>query len=215
MPDYVLLVDDDNSMRKSLSSYLSNKGFFVKSFKDVNSASISLQQKIPDIIISDILMPINNGYFLIKLLKKNPEYSHIVFIFLTAKGMTQDRIIGYNLGCHAYLTKPFDPEELISIMRSLLNSFKYLKKKINSYSDCCYLQKPISSKNYQFTYREKTILQLVSKGMMNKEIALQLSLNLRNVEKYVSRLLYKTGTRNRTELVNHFSQLGFHLIEGE
>jgi DNA-binding NarL/FixJ family response regulator len=215
MPDYVLLVDDDNSMRKSLSCYLSNKGFLVKSFKDVNSAFLSLQQKIPDIIISDILMPINNGYSLIKLLKKNPEYSRIVFIFLTAKGMTQDRIIGYNLGCHAYLTKPFDPEELISIMRSLLISFKHFKKKFNRYSDSCHLRKEVSSKKYQFTYREKTILQLVLKGMMNKEIALQLSLNIRNVEKYVSRLLFKTGTRNRTELVNHFSQLDFHLVEGE
>jgi DNA-binding NarL/FixJ family response regulator len=212
MPDYVLLVDDDNSMRKSLSCYLSNKGFLVKSFKDVNSAFLSLQQKIPDIIISDILMPINSGYSLIKLLKKNPEYSHIVFIFLTAKGMTQDRIIGYNLGCHSYLTKPFDPEELISIMRSLLLSFKHFKKKFNSYSDSFQLSKEVSFKKYQFTYREKTILQLVLKGMMNKEIALQLSLNIRNVEKYVSRLLFKTGTRNRTELVNHFSQLDFHLV---
>jgi len=53
-----------------------------------------------------------------------------------------------------------------------------------------------------FTYREKSILELVIKGYTNKEIANSLQLSLRNVEKYVSRLLYKTNTRNRTELVN-------------
>ena len=67
MSKYILLVDDDNNMRKSLSFYLSDQGFLVKSFRDVNSAFLSLNDKIPDVIISDILMPTNNGYNLIKL----------------------------------------------------------------------------------------------------------------------------------------------------
>jgi DNA-binding NarL/FixJ family response regulator len=211
MSKYVLLVDDDNTMRKSLSFYLSDQGFLVKSFKDVNSALLSLKKKIPDVIISDILMPTNNGYNLIKFLKKNSKYSTILFIFLTAKGMTHDRIMGYNLGCHAYLTKPFDPEELVSIMRNLLTNFRLFKIKYNSYSHW----RTIPSHSYQFTYRERTILKLVLQGMMNKEIALQLSLSLRNVEKYVSRLLLKTKTRNRTELAKHFLSLNFCPVEGE
>lgn len=215
MSKYILLVDDDNTMRTSLSFYLSDQGFLVKSFRDVNSAFLSLRDKIPDIIISDILMPTNNGYSLIKLLKKNAEYSTILFIFLTAKGMTHDRILGYDLGCHAYLTKPFDPEELVSIMKNLLTNFKLFKTEYSN--SCCRndMLKSVSSNQYQLTYREKTILELVLQGMMNKEIALTLSLSLRNVEKYVSRLLVKTGTRNRTELVKHFLSLSFYLSEGE
>ena len=215
MSKYILLVDDDNNMRKSLSFYLSDQGFLVKSFRDVNSAFLSLRDKIPDIIISDILMPTNNGYSLIKLLKKNAEYSTILFIFLTAKGMTHDRILGYDLGCHAYLTKPFDPEELVSIMKNLLTNFKLLKTECSNGFRRDYMLKSVSSNQYQLTYREKTVLELVLKGMMNKEIALTLSLSLRNVEKYVSRLLVKTGTRNRTALVKHFLSLNFYLGEGE
>ena len=75
--------------------------------------------------------------------------------------------------------------------------------------------KSVSFDKYQLTYREKTILELVLQGMMNKEIASTLSLSLRNVEKYVSRLLFKTSTRNRTELVKHFLSLSFHVDEGE
>ena len=160
-------------------------------------------------------MPTNNGYSLIKLLKKNAEYSTILFIFLTAKGMTHDRILGYDLGCHAYLTKPFDPEELVSIMKNLLTNFKLFKTECSNSFRRDHMLKSVSSNQYQLTYREKTILELVLKGMMNKEIALTLSLSLRNVEKYVSRLLVKTGTRNRTELVKHFLSLSFYLGEGE
>ena len=215
MSKYILLVDDDNNMRKSLSFYLSDQGFLVKSFRDVNSAFLSLNDKIPDVIISDILMPTNNGYNLIKLLKKNSKYSTILFIFLTAKGMTHDRIFGYNLGCHAYLTKPFDPEELVSIMRSLLTNFKLFKTGCNGSFHRNDMLQSVSFDKYQLTYREKTILELVLQGMMNKEIASTLSLSLRNVEKYVSRLLFKTSTRNRTELVKHFLSLSFHVDEGE
>jgi DNA-binding NtrC family response regulator len=70
MSQYILLVDDDNSMRKSLAMYLSNQGFIVTTCRDVNTAYLSFQKKIPDVVISDILMPNINGYKFIKLLKK-------------------------------------------------------------------------------------------------------------------------------------------------
>jgi DNA-binding NarL/FixJ family response regulator len=204
MPKYILLVDDDNSMRKSLSLYLIDKGFSVTSCKDVHSAYLSLKERMPDIIISDILMPKGNGYNLLKFLNDDPVYTKILFIFLTVKGMTPDRILGYKLGCQAYLTKPFDPEELVYIIKSLLNKFYQHKKQSN-------ISQYIQNHNYKFTYREKTILDLVLQGKRNKEIANILALSLRNVEKYVSRLLFKTGKCNRTELVKYFCQLKFDL----
>jgi DNA-binding NarL/FixJ family response regulator len=121
--------------------------------------------------------------------------------------MTQDRIFGYKLGCHAYLTKPFDPEELLWIVKSLLMNLSFKNTIFTDASShkSAFLYN-LNSK--EFTYREKTILNLVLKGMMNKEIAHELALSIRNVEKYVSRLLSKTGTRNRTELVQYFYE--FH-----
>ena len=139
-----------------------------------------------------------NGYDFIKLLKLDILLLDIPVIFLTAKGMTDDRIKGYNLGCHAYLTKPFNPEELLAIIKNIFHNINIMQ--INSIHNLNNIH--TESHILQFlTYREKTVLKLLLKGYMNKEIAINLNISLRNVEKYISRLLNKTKTRNRTELV--------------
>ncbi len=194
----LLLVDDDNDLVKLLSHYLLAEGFLVNTSDSVTNALVVIKHKKPDLIISDIMMKHLDGYDFIKLLKKDKVLLDIPFIFLTAKGMTNDRIRGYNLGCHAYISKPFDPQELLSI---IYNIFKRIDKlqlySINNLS--CYSKFP----NYinSFTYREKQVLTLLLQGFMNKEIAFHLNLGIRNIEKYITRLLKKTNTRNRTELV--------------
>ena len=65
-----------------------------------------------------------SGYDLVRSLRNDPTISHIPFIFLTAKGMTEDRITGYKMGCKAYLGKPFDPEELVAIIDNILSDRK-------------------------------------------------------------------------------------------
>ena len=197
MKKKLLLVDDDLELRKSISDYLFNEGFNVVCSCTGKEALVILQKWHVDLIITDIVMPILDGYDLIKWLHLNPNLSHIPVIFLTAKGMTSDKIKGYDLGCNAYLTKPFNPNELLSIVRNLLSKFDII---MNSYS-----QSKNDYSNQQLisilTPKEWIVFQLVYQGLMNKEIAMELSLNLRTVEKYVSRLLAKTHTRNRTELV--------------
>lgn len=194
----LLLVDDDDHLRYLLSSYLINEGFVINSVNSVQSALVIIKQDRPDLIISDIMMKHLDGYDLIKLLKLDSLLIDIPIVFLTAKGMTFDRIKGYNLGCHAYLTKPFNPQELLAIIKNIFYNIDLFKTKFigNFYKK--YDNHDIIK---LLTYREKTILELILKGYMNKEIALKLNIGLRNVEKYVSRLLNKTKSRNRTELV--------------
>lgn len=194
----LLIVDDDNNVIKLLSSYLLSHGFLVNSVNNVESALVLIHRNKPDLIITDIMMKKLDGYDFIKLLKLDDLFLDIPIIFLTAKGMTSDRIRGYNLGCHAYITKPFNPQELLSIINSIFKNINIFKLK---YINRCAISNINHDKIYSFTNREKNILQLVMKGYMNKEIAMQLNLSLRNIEKYVSRLLSKTNTRNRTELV--------------
>ena len=203
----ILLVDDDLSLLSSLSLYLSAQGFQVESFNNVDSSLQFLDIQQPDIIISDIVMPKQDGYKLLNAIKENFQSRNIPFIFLSAKGMTQDRILGYNAGCHAYLIKPFDPEELLAIINNLLShSQNDLINKIEDenidYLTIKHNNKPL----LDFTFREQTVLKFLLQGMTNKEIAVQLSVSLRNIEKYVSRLLSKTGTRNRTELTQYCFQ---------
>ena len=133
------------------------------------------------------------------------KWANVPIVCLTAKGMTQDRSKGYSLGCNAYLTKPFHPSELLSIIDSIFYNISLLEKSMHLQS--APITKDLSSQFAsftddvkEFTPREISVLKLLIRGLMNKEIANRLNLSIRNVEKYVSRLLNKTNTRNRTEL---------------
>nr|YP_010937757.1 hypothetical protein Ycf29 [Palisada intermedia]WKW95687.1 hypothetical protein Ycf29 [Palisada intermedia] len=196
----ILLVDDDHNLIDLLSYYLSAEGFFVDSAYTIRNALAFIDYDCPDLIISDIMIKDLNGYDFIKLLKLDDNLVDLPFIFLTAKGMTSDRIKGYNLGCFAYLTKPFNPKELLAIINNIFTNINLIKSRNRFNLDVS--KKFLSSKFLQsFTTREKHVLKLLLRGYMNKEIAIKLDTSLRNVEKYVSRLLYKTNTRNRVELI--------------
>ena len=199
MSHRILLVDDDIALLASLLCYLSDTGFSVDTANTVDKAIDSLTNTnyVYDLVVADIVLPQRNGYNLIRYMNNSVELQNIPVIFLTAKGMTNDRITGYDLGCSGYLVKPFDPAELLSMIRNILLN----RKNINV------VYKPqtlnISSVD-MLTPREQDVLDQVLKGMTNKEIAIGLGSTVRNVEKYVSRLLSKTGTRNRTELAQYF-----------
>jgi DNA-binding NarL/FixJ family response regulator len=215
----LLLVDDEPGVRESVKAYLEyNDTFQVQVASNANEAWVLLQKEIPDLIISDIMMPQVDGYQFLQKLREDPRYQAIPVVFLTARGMTSDRIQGYDAGCDAYLPKPFDPDELEAIIKNLLErrqvtaqasteaakleeivqEIKEIKAHLDQKSGLVTTPPPIK---IDLTPREQSILDLVAEGLMNKEIAARLDTSVRNVEKYVSRLFSKTGTNSRTELV--------------
>jgi DNA-binding NarL/FixJ family response regulator len=122
--------------------------------------------------------------------------------------MTEDRIRGYKIGCRAYLAKPFDPEELVAVIDNILSDKKNIKNINNIKKEIQDLRKEINSfnkfnQNLTFTKREINILLAISKGLSNKDIANKLKISVRNVEKYVTRLLNKTNVSNRVKLANY------------
>nr|YP_009122074.1 hypothetical protein [Choreocolax polysiphoniae]AJH65832.1 hypothetical protein [Choreocolax polysiphoniae] len=199
----ILLIDDDRNLRNLLYNYLISSGFIVYTVSNIYSALAIIKKNSLNLIISDIMMIELNGYDLISLLKLDHLFIDIPIIFLTAKSMISDRIKGYNLGCHAYLTKPFDPNELLAIIN---NIFYHIDISINK--SLLSINKILTSSqlinSFIFTPREQNILLLVIKGYMNKEIAITLNISLRNVEKYISSLLHKTNSRNRLNLAKLF-----------
>lgn len=215
----VLLVDDEPGVRESVQAYLEYADDIeVKLAANPNEAYEILEKNIPDVIISDIMMPEIDGYQFLKTLREDARYQNLPVVFLTARGMTSDRIEGYNSGCDAYLPKPFEPDELEAIVRNLLEKnqarkestpnnlqleeiardLKDIKEKIDGKSGFTTTPPPIP---IDLTPREQSVLDLVAQGLMNKEIAKKLQTSVRNVEKYVSRLFSKTDTNSRTELV--------------
>nr|UAD87898.1 hypothetical protein [Gracilaria textorii] len=199
MKKTILLIDDDINLLNSMASYLISEGFIIHITTNVCNVLNNLTIIQPDLIITDIMMPNMDGYELIKRIRSTKNWYQIPIIFLTAKGMTQDRILGYNLRCNAYLAKPFYPEELIAIINNIFQQIEFYKTNINHS-----IQKVENKKQNSIfdslTTKEYKVLILVSKGYTNKEIANKVNSSIRNIEKYVSRLLNKTKTRNRTEL---------------
>ena len=220
-PQKLLLVDDEPGIRESVKEYLEDEEQFeVKVASNATEAWDLLQKYMPDLVISDIMMPQVDGYQFLKKLREDIRFEAIPVVFLTARGMTQDRIEGYNAGCDAYVPKPFDPEELEAIIKSLLARHSTISGSNNSSSDLETVAREIReiklilgqqsiigitspTINLDLTPREQSVLDLVAEGLMNKEIAKRLETSVRNVEKYVSRLFGKTGTSSRTELVRY------------
>nr|YP_010197469.1 hypothetical protein LK222_pgp020 [Gracilaria domingensis]UAD85476.1 hypothetical protein [Gracilaria domingensis] len=199
MKKTILLIDDDVDLLNSMASYLISEGFTIHITTNGYNALENLAIIQPNLIITDIMMTNIDGYEVIKKIRSKKNWHQIPIIFLTAKGMTQDRILGYNLGCNAYLAKPFYPEELIAIINNIFKQLEFYKPHINDSVQKLQNEEQNSIFN-SLTPKEYAVLVLVAKGYTNKEIANKVNSSIRNIEKYVSRLLHKTKTRNRTEL---------------
>ena len=231
----LLLVDDEPGLRKATQAYLEEESFCVETAKDGEEGWEKAQQLLPDLVISDVMMPRLDGYGLLARLREDERLAGTPVVFLTAKGMTADRIAGFMAGVDDYIPKPFDPDELVARVRSVLARQQRLLAEAARFADADVgkLARQITeirsllgqggqgssgrqgshgeAPQQQFTPREASVLQLVAEGLMNKEIAKRLGTSIRNVEKYVSRLFGKTSTSSRTELVRY--ALEHHLVD--
>ncbi len=125
----VLVVDDNEEITRSLSDILSIAGFDTLAVNSGQQALELLQKKVPDIILCDVMMPGIDGYRLNTELRKHSEWCNIPFIFLTALASKSDLELGRSFGCDEYLTKPFDPDALIALLRGKLALSKDRAKK--------------------------------------------------------------------------------------
>ncbi|TBN06704.1 hybrid sensor histidine kinase/response regulator [Hyunsoonleella flava] len=124
----VLLVEDDDDIRQYVKSFLS-KSYKVIETVNGKEGIKKATDVIPDIIISDIMMPLEDGIGLCNALKQNEKTSHIPIILLTAKAGKEHEISGLKVGADAYVTKPFNKEKLLVQIESLLNIRQQLQKK--------------------------------------------------------------------------------------
>jgi len=115
---HILVVDDDDRIRELVKQYLEEEKFLITTAKDAFAAKKKMEIIKFDILILDIMMPGESGLSLTKEIKKN---NTTPIILLTAKGETQDRIKGLELGADDYLGKPFEPKELLLRIKNILN----------------------------------------------------------------------------------------------
>ena len=115
---HVLVVDDDDRLRRLLQRYLSENGFRVTSAENAADARAQMRFMHPDLLVLDIMMPGETGLDLTESLRR--DRSDMPVLLLTAKGTPEDRIAGFEAGADDYLAKPFDPYELVLRIRAML-----------------------------------------------------------------------------------------------
>lgn len=127
----VLVVEDNADIREYIRSSLADR-YNVVTAADGQEGLDAAQQQIPDLIVSDIMMPVMDGVTLCRLVKEDVQTSHIPVILLTAKDSTRDKEEGYAAGADSYLSKPFSAGLLISRIDNLLDNRRRLARLIGS-----------------------------------------------------------------------------------
>jgi DNA-binding NarL/FixJ family response regulator len=213
----ILIVDDDAGMRSAIEDLLRHNGYNVNSAQDGFAGLERLRVQTPDLILADIIMPGMNGYQFYQRVRNRPEWLWIPFIFLTAKDSPEDIRFGRELVVDDYINKPFEPEDLLSIVMGKLGRFDQLAQSHNSTgplvgtpSDMVALEQALDA----LTEREREVLTLICSGMSNNQIAERLIIARSTVKTHVTSILAKLGVGNRTEAASLVLQAGLDWLKG-
>ncbi len=126
----ILVVDDDKELAEYICTHL-GKRYKVKGVGDGSEALREIASKMPDIIVSDVIMPVMDGLTLLRRLKGNADTHHIPVILLSSKNDVADRMSGWDKGADAYIGKPFSVEELESLIDNLIDNRLRVKGKFS------------------------------------------------------------------------------------
>lgn len=239
---WIVLVDDEEQIRKAVGQYLFDSGYQVtacpdakaalhvsrtrrrrttsSSSSDDDDAAEEESLQIPDLIVSDIRMPGDmDGIGLLEAIRKDDRLVGVPVVLLTAKGMTEDRIAGYRAGADAYIPKPFDPDELISVIDNAILRHETLNNEEKVLVDD--LQQDVEEIKYMLLQQggagvgngwveetnvflapdERRVLEFLCEGMFNQEIADHMDLSRSRIESIITSMLRKTKLSTRTQLV--------------
>ena len=204
MSKRLLVVDDEPNLLRAVAACLRAEDYEVNMARSGHEALMQLAESVPDLIISDIRMPGMDGYKLARQLRGSPRAALVPIVFLTAKDETADRIEGFRAGIDAYLTKPFEPDELIAVVNGILNRVERTHSQIAQLvSSANVREAAITFQDEALTDAENRVAIAVSEGLSNKEIAAQLEISVRTVENHISHILDKKGFSNRVEIARY------------
>ena len=201
---HILVVDDDDRIRELVKQYLLENKYLVTTAKDAFDAKNKIEIIKFDLIVLDIMMPKKSGLELTFEIKKEIE---LPIILLTAKGETNERVAGLEFGADDYLSKPFEPKELLLRIRNILNKTiqKNIINKISNGNSNLDLNKLIinrDGKKYKINNAEKLILEKMiqssGKVFSREEIGKLININKeRSIDVIITRLRQKVETDSK------------------
>lgn len=119
MPLKVLVCDDERHIVRLIQVNLERQGYTVVTAFDGKEGLEKVRSEKPDLMVLDVMMPYMDGFEVLKTLRREPEYESLPVIMLTAKAQDKDVFEGYHYGADMYLTKPFNPMELVMFVKRI------------------------------------------------------------------------------------------------
>lgn len=156
--DHLLIIEDNEDMSHYLRALLQDEYQIITAINGIEGLHIA-RQNIPDIIISDVMMPGMDGFEFLEKIKDDIRTSHIPVIMVTAKADLVSRLEGFEKGAEAYLTKPFNKKELNIRLRKLLEQRKKLQERYLSFNVGSSLHKPVASQGDAFMVRIQELIE--------------------------------------------------------
>ena len=208
----ILVIDDEKDIVQTIEYNLVKEGFKVIKAYDGHSGLKTAKEKIPDLIILDLMLPALPGTEVCKILKNNSETKNIPIIMLTAKGSETDKIVGLELGADDYITKPFSMRELIARVRTILKRYaketivksvlKFPDLEINSEKH----EVMASGKLIELTAKEFALLKYLAENkgkvfgrekLLDNVWGIEVAIETRTVDVHMRRLREKLGKAGR------------------
>ena len=168
--DYILVAEDDNDVALLITQMLKNQGYRFHWAHNGRDAYEYIKENMPRLIITDIMMPEMDGLELIKAIRGNEDTAHLPIIVVSARTENNDRLAGFDAGAEVYLGKPFIPDELLMMVRKLLEQRELLKKKYSQQiAEAANVDNDEISKGRNRTERDfiKQINEYISENIMD------------------------------------------------
>jgi len=207
MPKRLLIVEHEPSMLRALEGCLRVEGFDVTTARTSAEALLKIAQSVPDLVLTGVHIPGMSGYELAQHLRKSPRTALVPIVLLTARTDTGERIEGFRAGVDGYVIKPFVPDELVAIIKSILSRVERTHAQIARLIGSAQIEGN-GFHDEKLTVTENRIAASVARGLTNKEIAAEMEISVRTVENHVSHILDKKHFHNRVEIARYVMQRG-------
>ena len=205
----ILIVDDDSTLRAALTRYLQDRGFIVRNATSGLEGYNSFIRDVPDLIVSDVVMPEMNGFELCTKVRATESGQLIPFIFLSGRCDLEDRIQGHTIGADDYLVKPFHPRELIAKIEAQLARASRIFAEIERALQQPSSEAPQEKVPLPLTPAEEKVFWEVIQGFTNKQIGEHLFISPRTVQTHLSNILSKLSLENRSQLIRYAFENGY------